>query len=215
MKAIGFLLFAFLFQSTVGLAWADSKSTPALPPSFSWLVLSPIPVQTAGSTQPPDEAAQKKVFAADLLASQGGEAKITAQPGSKVSVNGVEREWKATSTVADQISLNSTERQDNFEIAYAATEFAVPQDTDTLLGVGSDDAVRVWLNGVMVHEKWAPRPVQLDEDIVPVHLKAGKNRLLLKVQNISGSWGFACRLMDENSKASGWWPWRNPAISPR
>lgn len=202
MKAIGFFLLAFLFKSIGGVALADSTVGLAQTAPLRWLVLSPIPVQPAGNPQLPDEVTQKRVFATDLLAAQGGEAKISPQPGGKISVNGVEREWKATAAVADQISLNSAERKDDFEIAYASTEFEVPRDTDTLIGIGSDDAVRVWLNGDLIHEKWSSRGVQLDEDIVPVHLKAGKNRLLLKVQNISGPWGFACRLLDDNLKAN-------------
>ncbi len=202
MKAAGFFtLLVLLFLSTGGPAWADSKSSLVAPVPFNWLVLSPIPVLPVGHSESPDEVAQKKAFATDLLIAQGGEGRIDPQAGRKVSVNGVEREWRAVDPVADQISLNTAERKDNFEIAYAATDFEVPSDTEALLGVGSDDAVKVWLNGTLVHEKWAPRPVQLDEDIVAVQLKAGKNTLRLKVQNISGSWGFACRLMDENLKA--------------
>ena len=182
-------------------AAAQADGEAAAPMSFTWLVLSPIPILEAGSKAQPDESAQKRVFAADLFTAQGGEAQIAPQGGNKVSVNGVEREWRVAKPVDGVILLNSAERKDDFEVAYAATEFDVPADTQAWLGVGSDDGVRVWLNGVLVHERWIARPVQVDEDAVSVPLKAGKNRLVLKVQNITGSWGFACRLMDAEARA--------------
>ena len=169
--------------------------------SFTWLTLSPIPIIEGQGAAQPDESAQKKAFAADLLAAQGGEAWIRALPGNKVLVNGVEREWKTAKPIDGMISLNSPEHNDDFQVAYASTEFDVPSDTTAWLGIGSDDGIRVWLNGALVHDRWIARPVQVDEDVVRVPIKAGKNRLVIKVQNISGSWGFACRLMDAESRA--------------
>jgi CubicO group peptidase (beta-lactamase class C family) len=173
----------------------------AVPTPFKWLRLSPIPIVDRQGAAQPDESTQRKAFAADLLAAQGGEAQVRPHLGEKMSVNGAEREWQVVHPVDDMISLNSAGKKDDFEVAYAATEFDVPAATQAWLGIGSDDGIRVWLNGTLVHEKWSARSVQLDEDVVSVPLKAGRNRLLLKVQNITGSWGFACRLMDADLRA--------------
>jgi len=179
----------------------EARGDTALPAHFKWLVLNPIPIPPVGSTAQPDESAQKKAFVADLLAPQGGEAQVNPRLGAKMSVNGVKLEWKDANPVNDIISLNSAEGKDDFEVAYAWTEFDIPTATQAWLGIGSDDGIRVWLNGRLVHEKWSARPVHVDEDVVSVPLKAGKNCLLLKVQNITGSWGFACRLMDADVRA--------------
>jgi hypothetical protein len=181
-------------------AAAPAVGDTAAPMPFTWLILSPVPMVEGQSTAQPDESTQKRAFAADLLAAHGGEAQAMPQLGDKMSVNGVEREWKAVQPVDGMISLNSAERRDDFEIAYASTEFDAPAATQAWLGIGSDDGVRVWLNGTLVHEKWSARPVQVDEEAVSVSLKAGRNRLLLKVQNMTGSWGFACRLMDAEAR---------------
>ena len=45
-------------------------------------------------------------------------------------------------------------------------------------------------------ENWTDRPAQPDDDLVLVNFRAGKNELLMKVQNYRESWGFACRLLD-------------------
>jgi hypothetical protein len=42
------------------------------------------------------------------------------------------------------------------------------QETEALLGIGSDDGVKVWLNGELVHENWIDRGVEPDDDVVPV-----------------------------------------------
>jgi hypothetical protein len=59
--------------------------------------------------------------------------------------------------------------------------------------VGSDDGVRVWLNGALVHENWIGRALTEDEDLFPVTLEPGKNVLLLKVQDMQGDWAFSVR----------------------
>ena len=46
--------------------------------------------------------------------------------------------------------------------------------------VGSDDTVRVWINGKQVHEYATPRSARPDDDKVPVKLDAGWNRVLVE-----------------------------------
>src|SRR6185503_12577282 len=86
-------------------------------------------------------------------------------------------------------------------IAYAWSEVELPTATKGLLGIGSDDAIKVWLNGKLVHENWAIRATTPDDDVVPVEFQRGKNTLLVKVLNVEGAWGFALRLI--GSKVQG------------
>lgn len=62
------------------------------------------------------------------------------------------------------------------------------------LEVGSDDGVKVWLNGSLVHTARLVRGHTPLEDKVPVHLAAGWNTLLLKVVQCRGGWAFSCGL---------------------
>ena len=79
--------------------------------------------------------------------------------------------------------------------------FCVRPSNDRLdhyvLGIGSDDSVKVWLNGELVHQNWTTRGVGIDNDRVPVTFKKGMNQLVLKIQNQGGPWGFCCRLLEE------------------
>jgi len=64
------------------------------------------------------------------------------------------------------------------------------------LEVGSDDAVKVWLNGQVVHEFKGARGHETLQDKLPVVLQPGWNTLLLKVVQIGGGWGFSCAVRD-------------------
>jgi hypothetical protein len=79
---------------------------------------------------------------------------------------------------------------------YAVAQITAPKEMDTDLLVGSDDGVKIWLNGNLVHRHPDPRALVVDEDTVPVHLKAGKNLVMLKVVQGIGGWGYAARARD-------------------
>jgi hypothetical protein len=71
-----------------------------------------------------------------------------------------------------------------------------PEERDTQLLIGSDDGVRIWLNGDLVHTNPAYRGAYPDQDGIPVHLKKGWNTLLIKVLQGAGGWGYYVRFVD-------------------
>ena len=133
----------------------------------NWLVLKSIPVSAEKSGEPAEEV-QKKAFAEDSLKGQGGEAKVRPRPGLKQTIGGHELEWESVQSKSDVIDLKAGASPIDFAIAYAWAEIELPEKTKGVLGLGSDDAVKVWLNGKLVHENWIARPCTPDEDIVPV-----------------------------------------------
>jgi putative membrane-bound dehydrogenase-like protein len=64
-----------------------------------------------------------------------------------------------------------------------------PSEQQAKLLLGSDDGVKVWLNGKLVHRNAASRAVGYAQDTVPVTLASGKNDILIKVENGSGPGG--------------------------
>ena len=78
--------------------------------------------------------------------------------------------------------------------AYAYAEIFLDRARDAVLRVGSDDGVRCWVNGALVHSQLVKRKYKEDEDRVAVHLEAGVNRLLVKVCDVKGRWQFAVKL---------------------
>ena len=74
--------------------------------------------------------------------------------------------------------------------AYAFINIVSPHDQNSVrMGVGSDDAVKVWLNGTVVHRKRTSRRTTGIQDRFDTNLKAGNNLLLVKVSEYSGNWG--------------------------
>src|SRR5207245_847012 len=79
-------------------------------------------------------------------------------------------------------------------VAYARTQIYSAQEQPALLEIGSDDGVKVWLNSEVVHANNVARALQPDSDKIQVHLKAGWNRLLLKITQNNQGWAFCARL---------------------
>ncbi|MCH7729567.1 MAG: DUF1549 domain-containing protein, partial [Planctomycetes bacterium] len=58
------------------------------------------------------------------------------------------------------------------------------------VSLGSDDAIKVYLNGKQVLAKDVARGVAADQEILDLTLKAGENHLLMKIMNYGGASGF-------------------------
>ncbi|MXV85891.1 T9SS type A sorting domain-containing protein [Candidatus Poribacteria bacterium] len=81
-------------------------------------------------------------------------------------------------------------------IVYGSVILEAPKEQQTQMLVGSDDAVKVWLNGELVHSAFVARGAGDYQDFFPVTLKQGKNALLVALDNrghggFSGFFGFA------------------------
>ena len=81
-------------------------------------------------------------------------------------------------------------------VVYGSVSLDSPREQDTTMLVGSDDEVKVWLNGEVVHYNPVLRGAGDYQDAFPVTLKEGVNVLLVAVSNrghggFSGFFGFA------------------------
>jgi HEAT repeat protein len=88
--------------------------------------------------------------------------------------------------------------------AYLRTNVWSDKSRKVLLELGSDDGIKVWLNGQVVHANNATRPAGPGQDKVEVTLKQGWNPLLLKVTQGGGEWAVCARIRRlDGSKAEG------------
>ena len=81
-------------------------------------------------------------------------------------------------------------------VVYGSLTFNAPRKQETTMLVGSDDGVKVWLNGEVVHYNPTNRGAGDYQDAFPVTLKKGANVLLVAIDNrghgsFSGFFGFA------------------------
>ncbi len=162
----------------------------------NWLLAGPIAAASGSSN--PDDASQEKVFKTDVISAV---SVVAGHPIPPISVNSKELKWQLISWKDDIVDLDSVYHNQDFVYAYALSEIKADAPGNAFLAVGSDDGIKVWLNGKLVHDKWAARGVTKDEDLVPVTLVKGSNQLLLKVQDIRGGWAFAARLLDKSALA--------------
>ena len=129
---------------------------------------------------------------------------ITDLPSTESTCYIGEREysWQSVISKNEILDLNQIFGKTEFAEAYARAEIHLTKPKKVLLGIGSDDAIRIWLNGQLVHQNRSARPVLRDQDLVPVTFKKGKNQILLKIQNIRSDWGFCCRVLGPKSLLS-------------
>lgn len=79
-------------------------------------------------------------------------------------------------------------------VAFAHCVITVAEDMDATLRGGSDDGMKIWVNGQVVHENDVDRGYAPDSDVAPVKLKVGKNTLLVMISQRAGGWNFGLRL---------------------
>lgn len=85
-------------------------------------------------------------------------------------------------------------------VCYAHVYVIAHEDTDAVLLFGSDDGIRIWLNGQVIHTAKTRRSCNPSETRLPVHLAAGVNRLLVKVDQGTGFWGLSMRALTDKGE---------------
>ena len=92
-------------------------------------------------------------------------------------------------SVVNRIGLSS-DRGLDYHSAYALINIVSVRDRKNVaMGVGSDDSVKVWLNGKVVHVNNVDRGTTGIQDLFRVNLNAGDNLLLVKVSDNLWNWG--------------------------
>ncbi len=158
----------------------------------TWLVAGPVSVSADSSS--PGDADQEKAFKTDAISQVNIIAGKAIPP---LSASGKDFNWQVISPSTDMINLDETFGGKDFVYAYAVAEIKSSAPANVMLAVGSDDGIKVWHNGKLVHDNWIPRGVAKDNDLVPLKLVKGSNQILVKVQDMEGGWGFVARVLDK------------------
>ncbi|MCA9432074.1 MAG: hypothetical protein KC940_16295, partial [Candidatus Omnitrophica bacterium] len=195
---LGLLVFLLIF--TIPPGWCQ--------PSFNaddmgvyirdWLVCGPFPNQSPRVGSVSLEDYRSEGFDKDFLAPLGGESNVDPIVGDSFTDPSTGRtyEWKELQSEDDLISFENYFEENDHVDAYAFTHIGSPDEKRLILSVGSNDGIRVFLNGELVHSHLILRWLGKDTDYVPVTLRKGTNRLLIKVDESGGDWGFSARFLD-------------------
>lgn len=108
----------------------------------------------------------------------------------------------------EMVDLDAFYNGPNYAAAYAVAHVFSEDDVpNALLMCGSDDFIKVWLNGELAHtynEK--RRAMRADEDRAIVNLKKGWNKVVVKCVDIRDGWSFSLRFappLKEGSSVAG------------
>ncbi len=109
--------------------------------------------------------------------------------------------WMVAATNAGAIDLKAALKanplsQKNDLIAYAAGTLHVARSEKIIMLLGSDDDVRVSVDGKVVLTRNEARPQRDDDDSVELDLAAGEHPILLKLHQRDGAWSFRVRFVD-------------------
>lgn len=115
------------------------------------------------------------------------------------SANTAGKVWFTSNDARVSLFESFTDDADN-KLAYGASYVYSEKETEAVFWVGSDDGVKVWLNGILIHNNHVHRGQAFDQDEVPVTLNAGWNLVLMKVDQGGGDWAFSLRITDKKGR---------------
>ena len=99
---------------------------------------------------------------------------------------------------AEVLDFSALGDQANGMSNYAFTLVKSDREQKGFLWLGYDERIRVWLNGEVVYEDPSRHVFALADKRIPIRLREGENRLLLKVGNFMGSTSLAVHVVDED-----------------
>jgi CubicO group peptidase (beta-lactamase class C family) len=155
----------------------------------AWWITESITV-SQDTTERKDAEKQNQAFENESITIEDLWASI---PSGRFKINDNEVRWKKVTTTSNSIDLIKEFGQQDYAYIYAAAKVMMDKESTMLLGVSSDDGIKIWVNGELVHKFWIGRAIGVDDDLVRVTLKKGSNSIVLKVQNQQGGWAFVCR----------------------
>ena len=152
-----------------------------------WQVVGPFPSPTPGAINLAMPTPVERAFA-KLGA---GAVDLTAT----YPAGGSSLAWKPVRARGGIVDLDTHLGRVEWACAYGYAEIDAPRDQEVTFGFGSDDGIKVWLNGKVVHVLEVQRGCAGIADRVKLRLRKGKNRLLVKIDNYILGWSFLAGLM--------------------
>jgi hypothetical protein len=141
-------------------------------------------------------------FASITMPWTNGAAFVSLDAGKLAEIEasaGKAKPVRSRAAFVDFLSLCPGSRKESVA-GYALRTIRCDAARKIKLHTGSDDALRVWLNGKVVVEVLQFRGAVADSESTAVELQKGQNKLLVEVSQGSGGWGLYLRLEDADGK---------------
>lgn len=159
----------------------------------SWLLCGPFPLSK--SNDPAQAWDHLPGYQAAFLAKAGGEEKLFPKEGASMKSGKQSFQWVMHHSKDSIIDLRKALSAGSPLFAYAYTEVYSLRNEIRSLALGTNDGGSLWLNGQLVWDHPSERGLKSDDDIVPVALQKGANKLLLKVEQRGNRWEFCARFL--------------------
>lgn len=112
-------------------------------------------------------------------------------------IDGKSVQWQEVNARADgYLDLRKNLSPIPLTVGYTLVYVHASKATDSVMLIGSDDEIAVWLNGTEIHRKSIDAGATPDADAVPCQLKAGWNTVLCQKVDLGWSWGLYLRFTD-------------------
>ena len=114
--------------------------------------------------------------------------------------NGQSIRWKSITTPENgYIDLTTQMTPYELSVCYAVTYVYAPAPEHSSLLIGTDDGAKVFFNNKQFYRYLGVRVAEPDQAEIPLDFLPGWNKVLLKIENNMGGFGFYARLLDRDS----------------
>ncbi len=154
----------------------------------AWHLLSAFPYAGHGQDDLATELAPEAELA--RMAANGPGPDLSAVWAGK---QGVEARWRPLGDVEGRrVELHVFEEPEFCDLVccYLYTTVTAKRAVDVEVDCGSDDGLRLWLNGSLLVDHDVPRGLDPEDEHLTLRLEAGVNHLLAKVAKGGGDWAF-------------------------
>ncbi len=103
---------------------------------------------------------------------------------------------KSTSPMVDLLR-HFPEGQKSYRAGYLVRKIRCDKDRKIRIFTGSDDALRIWINGKLVQAVPALRGAVADSESAEAELEKGENTMVVEVSQAGGGWALFMRLEDD------------------
>jgi len=184
------LIYILVVTFISSLIFGQQKESQTSKWITNWYLFGPIEL---GESQ--SEVDHLEGFENDFLSASGGEADPQIEIGHVAKFGNTTATWIEYTSQDSIINLDEAISKKSYVAAYAYKEINAREEGTYIFALGTNDGGRLWVNGVEVWDYPGARGVNPDNDLIPVLLKKGKNKILLKVEERGNSWGFCARIL--------------------
>lgn len=135
-------------------------------------------------------------FENDYLIEFGGENNFKFNYEKIIQVNEEKLKWTKINSKDSIINLDEAISKKSYITAYAYKEINFENDGTYIFSLGTNDGGKLWINDIVVWDYPSGRGLKPDENLIPVFMKKGKNKILIKIEERGNYWGFCARFIN-------------------